>query len=843
MKDKLSSSLQENIITILAFDDEQGKIIANLIDPNLFEGDYRIIAERAVNYWRQYETAPKDHTADLVADILEDPANRRSTTYKRILAAMHELAHTINTTYVLAQLSQFTRTQRLKDGILRSAEKLNSNQEMAVQEVEDIWNELLRVREQNFDPGMRLSDVNRMLNYFEKQQGEFNTGIKEFDRRNIVPARGALSIFIAPSGFGKCIAEGQLILMPDGSRKKIEDVVYDRDEQVLSLDEKTGKLKPSNIVAWHTNGKKKCFIIETYSGRSIVTTENHQYLTEHGWKMVGDLRENKDHVAVPSKFPVLGTNTYNPERLRLLGYLIADGNLRRTDTSYGKLDFSILRDFVDCIEAIGDKISWVKFNKSCYVTSKTGKHNSCRTREWLKEIGLSCKKSKYKFVPKFIFELDNEHIAIFLRALLSSDSSIYGRKQPIIEYSSASARLVEDVRHLLLRFGILTRIKYFTARFKEKKLPGYAKLYITNTHNMNRFLDKIGYFGKKAEQAKKYYDRLDNLQNPYNLPMWMKPYSKQVVLDKVKSIEYVGYLKTYDIAVEQYHNFVVEDFIAHNSWYLVHLGKQALQQRKKVLHITLELSEEETTQRYYQSMFSIPKRDIGNQDITTFEFNSMNKLSGFGNEIITPEFNFDSQEIRLELDTRSDLLGNRFQNLLVKKFPMRGLTMKGLYGYLDNLEIVEKFIPDLLVIDYPKLMRAAPGDPRIMLGQLMEDIKGIADARHIAIAAVHQSAKAGVNAGMVRSTHVAEDWSIIATADQIITYSRTDTEKRYGLARLYVDKARSEQDKFGLLISQQYSLGQFCLSSTLLDSKYFDKLKELDNDEEGEEPNDTDDDE
>ena len=38
---------------------------------------------------------------------------------------------------------------------------------------------------------------------FEKQQGEFSTGIKELDQRNIVPTRGALSIFIAPSGFGK----------------------------------------------------------------------------------------------------------------------------------------------------------------------------------------------------------------------------------------------------------------------------------------------------------------------------------------------------------------------------------------------------------------------------------------------------------------------------------------------------------------------------------------------------------------------------------------------------------------------------------------------------------------
>jgi hypothetical protein len=41
-----------------------------------------------------------------------------------------------------------------------------------------------------------------------------------------------------------------------------------------------------------------------------------------------------------------------------------------------------------------------------------------------------------------------------------------------------------------------------------------------------------------------------------------------------------------------------------------------------------------------------------------------------------------------------------------------------------------------------------------------------------------------------------------------------------GLARLYVDRARSEKDRFTVLISQSYSSGQFVLESCMMNDKY-----------------------
>lgn len=262
------------------------------------------------------------------------------------------------------------------------------------------------------------------------------------------------------------------------------------------------------------------------------------------------------------------------------------------------------------------------------------------------------------------------------------------------------------------------------------------------------------------------------------------------------------------------------------SWWLIQLGKRALLRRKKVLHVTLEMGEEEVASRYYQSLFSVGKRG-GEVAVTSLEMNSRDRLSGFEVSHIAPEFAFDSRALEDELKIHMQTFGPRLENLLIKKFPTRGLTPDGLRRFLDTLERVTKFVPDLLLLDYLGIMKTDSKDHRISLGRNFEDFRGIVSERHIAGATAHQIGRQGAQSKMVKATDVSEDWSLIGTADRVVTYSATDQELRYGLARLFVDKARSDLDKFGVMITQNYKLGQFVLDSTRMDSKYWDVLKEL----------------
>ena len=48
---------------------------------------------------------------------------------------------------------------------------------------------------------------------------------------------------------------------------------------------------------------------------------------------------------------------------------------------------------------------------------------------------------------------------------------------------------------------------------------------------------------------------------------------------------------------------------AGKSWWLLHLGQQAVRMQKRVLHVTLELSAEEIQTRYYQNLLAAARYD------------------------------------------------------------------------------------------------------------------------------------------------------------------------------------------------------------------------------------------
>lgn len=269
------------------------------------------------------------------------------------------------------------------------------------------------------------------------------------------------------------------------------------------------------------------------------------------------------------------------------------------------------------------------------------------------------------------------------------------------------------------------------------------------------------------------------------------------------------------------------------SWWITQLGKNALLDRKKVLIITLEMSEERYSQRFIQSMFSISKRDAKIK-IATFKKDSLNRLIGIEDEFIErPTLQQDNIKSYISNKLKTDFV--KRPKLMIKNFPTGTLTINMLKAYLDGLERFDKFTPDVLLIDYPDLMKIRSDNYRHEMGTIFKDIRGIGVERNIAIGAVTQGNRSAVKSKQVTEDMVGEDFSKIATADNVITYSQTEAEKSVGLARLYVSNARSDEDKFTILISQAYSIGQFCLNSTLMLNDYWNLLNRATNKNEEEE--------
>jgi replicative DNA helicase len=261
------------------------------------------------------------------------------------------------------------------------------------------------------------------------------------------------------------------------------------------------------------------------------------------------------------------------------------------------------------------------------------------------------------------------------------------------------------------------------------------------------------------------------------------------------------------------------------SLFCVHCCKKALQQRWKVLYISLELSEKMITQRLFQSFFGITKRDEPFLR-TSFEFDELKRLSGFTTEKVIPKLNLQEPNIRKYLISKMDQWGIRLNNILIKRFPSGTLTISKMKSYLDSVEITHKFIPDMLIVDYPRLMKQDARNLTQSLGQTVVDLRGLGVERNCAVIAPAQGTRESEKVSKLQNVHIAEDISMIATSDNVVTYSQTEDEKQLGLARLYASKVRNDMDRLTILITQNYHYSQFVLQSAMMNGDYWDVLKE-----------------
>jgi len=278
----------------------------------------------------------------------------------------------------------------------------------------------------------------------------------------------------------------------------------------------------------------------------------------------------------------------------------------------------------------------------------------------------------------------------------------------------------------------------------------------------------------------------------------------------------------------------ISDTKKGKTWFLIMLAKLAVLHRLKVLHVTLEMSEERASQRYLMSLFSIAKRDekikitrikrrkLTEKGIKRGHDPRQQPIVDFEEDEVRPELSFDSPDIEAKLERLMRKWQHRIlDNIIIKGFPTGSLTIGQFEAYLQNLEVTEHFTPDLIVFDYPDLMQLDASNIRASLDEAFKGLRGVAVKRNAAMAVVSQSHRAAAGAKQVKSANVAEAYSKIAHADIVITYSQTESEYAMGLARLAVTAGRNDEDRIVIVISQQYALGQFAIDSARTTGDYW----------------------
>jgi hypothetical protein len=364
------------------------------------------------------------------------------------------------------------------------------------------------------------------------------------------------TLLYGPPKIGKCLAGETLLIDPQSARPvRLDRTVANATGSVLTMGH-GGIVYDRKPSAYLPNPEDRVFRVVTQTGREILATRNHPFLTREGWRELRELSPN-DRVAVIAAYRGLfGGTTTDHALIKILAYLLADGSLGGGSSPIFTKDDDVVReDFLQAVEEAGCDFAEYQNAKGAIhvrVKARTGTENN--VLRFIREVGVDGLKSAEKFIPEFVFGLKRERMALFLNRLFSCDGCAELKK---ISFSSTSIRMVRQVQHLLLRFGIVGIIR---DKYREGELYG-AEIYIAQKDDVLRFLDEIGFYGEKAVAAEKLRAHLFNVRSADT----QLDRVGDILFDRIRSIEEVDTRAVYDLTVEHTHNYIANDFIVHNS--------------------------------------------------------------------------------------------------------------------------------------------------------------------------------------------------------------------------------------------------------------------------------------
>jgi replicative DNA helicase len=250
---------------------------------------------------------------------------------------------------------------------------------------------------------------------------------------------------------------------------------------------------------------------------------------------------------------------------------------------------------------------------------------------WLDELGLWGKSAHDKRVPDTIFELPRRQLALFLNRAFACDGSIHIQNgdQVGISYSTVSEHLARDVQHLLLRFGIVAKLRFRQMLYRGERRPAY-ELRVLRQEDIARFVTEIGAFGKEqaaaaalaVSRSKRSKVNADVIPpeiwalieakkgartwadigrglgygRGMNLHVGTRGLSRprlrriadvleddelrnlaasDIYWDRIVAIESIGERQVYDLTVPEHHNFVAEDIVVHNTTLAINIAENA----------------------------------------------------------------------------------------------------------------------------------------------------------------------------------------------------------------------------------------------------------------------------
>jgi hypothetical protein len=195
---------------------------------------------------------------------------------------------------------------------------------------------------------------------------------------------------------------------------------------------------------------------------------------------------------------------------------------------------------------------------------------------------------------------------------------------------------------------------------------------------------------------------------------------------------------------------------------LVNIAADAVKRGMNVIYYTLELADTYVGARFDSYYTGIPSQDL----------------------------KFHQQEVE-------EALAKIKGNLVIKYYPTKTATVNTIAAHIDKC-IMQGMKPDIILLDYADLLRdtGAKGAVRndIMLGNIYEDLRGLAGTHQIPIYTASQANRSALEEDVIEADKIAESYAKVMVADFVVSLSRKTADKISGTGRWHVIKNRFGPD-------------------------------------------------
>ena len=322
------------------------------------------------------------------------------------------------------------------------------------------------------------------------------------------------------SDLRECVTGDTLVWLADGRRVPIAELVGQQPwVHAVGADQKL--VQAQSDCVWPV-GTKPVLALHLASGRTLRATAEHRVLSGTGWRTLGELAAG-ERVALARRVPQPALCvTWPAHELVLLAHLIGDGSfLRGQPMRYTTASEDNSRAVTEAAQALGSTVSRHAGRGQWHQLVIAGNGNRWQPAgvgAWLKRLGLFGQRSHEKQLPSALFQLDDEAIGLFLRHLWATDGCIHVR--PVgqhgahrVYFATCSERLARDVAALLLRLGIVARLR----RVMQASQRPLWNVDVSGAAQQSRFLTRVGAFGPRVEPAEALRARLETVSGNTNV--------------------------------------------------------------------------------------------------------------------------------------------------------------------------------------------------------------------------------------------------------------------------------------------------------------------------------------